>query len=287
MRTWKAAAVALLVVVGSLGLAPPGTAEAAPAQTGSRCSGSLVLTCTRNTTTLWTGALGITPRQVHWQVPTGTPPEGGWPAVVIFSPSLYSAEVAWSASRARPAGAYHQTKTFKELLDNGYAVLTPESHLGGFTFWDTNVPGVAYDTSPDRYFVDDILDALGGETFGSVDTDRLFATGMSSGGYMTSRMAVSHAGSFQALAVQSASYADCLGPLCSVPQNLPGDHPPTLFLHGRLDPIVPVGTMYPYRDRLDGQGTPTRTVLDWKLHAFLPAAPTEITAWFEAWDPGR
>jgi dienelactone hydrolase len=289
MRRWKivpavlALAGAAIMPAGPAGAAPDAAAPAAV----SRCHGSFSLTCERNTTTVLTGVTGIVPRQVHWQVPTGTAPAGGWPAVVMYSPSLYSAQLAWSASRLLPAGAYYETATIKALLDAGYAVLTPESHLAGFTFWDTTVPGLDYDIAPDRYFVDDILDQIGAGTFGSLDSGRLFATGMSSGGYMTSRMAVSHAGTFQALAIQSASYATCLGPICPVPSDLPDDHPPTLFLHGLIDPVVPIWTMYPYRDRLNAQGTPTRTVVDaFAPHAFLRAAPGEIVTWFQAHDPG-
>jgi len=112
--------------------------------------------------------------------------------------------------------------------------------------------------------------------FGYLDYKRKFATGISSGGYMTSRMAVSYAGSFifsflffkkkknshfnslllnillgefLSLAVAAGSYATCAGPLCVVP-NLPLNHPPTLFLHGGLDPIVPQFTMETYADKL-------------------------------------
>jgi poly(3-hydroxybutyrate) depolymerase len=290
MRCWRiaVAALALATATAALPAAPAAATATGAAQTaGSRCHGSFALTCDRRTETLLTGVTGIAPRQVHWQVPTGTPPAGGWPAVVMFSPSFYSAQLAWSATRLLPAGAYYETATIKALLDGGFAVLTPESHLAGFTFWDTNVPGLDYSIAPDRHFVDDILDEIDDGTFGPVDAGRLSATGMSSGGYMTSRMAVSHAGEFQALAIQSASYATCAGPLCSVPGDLPDDHPPTLFLHGRIDPVVPMFTMVPYRDRLDAQGTPTRTVVDpWALHAFLPVAPGEIVAWFRAHDPG-
>ena len=294
MTRWRKAAAALTVAAATAVLAvqpagATGTGAGADAAVGaaSRCRGSFVLTCERNTETLLSGITGIAPRDVHWQVPTGTPPPGGWPAAVMFSPSLYSADLAWSASPLLPAGAYHETATIRSLLDGGFAVLTPESHLEGFTFWDTNVPGVHYPVSPDRRFVDDILAEIGRGTFGPIDTGRLFATGMSSGGYMTSRMAVSHAGTFRALAIQSASYADCLGPLCSVPDDLPADHPPTLFLHGLIDPVVPIWTMYPYRDGLAAQGTPTRTVVDpLAAHAFLRAAPGEILAWFRAHDPG-
>jgi dienelactone hydrolase len=291
MRRWRILALAVLTAVASLGVVPAGPAGAADAAAAaaatSRCSGSFTLTCARHTKVLLTGALALTPRDVHWQVPVGAPPAGGWPAVVMYSPSLYSADLAWSASRLLPAGAYYETATIKNLLDHGYAVLTPESHLAGFTFWDTNVPLLNYDVAPDRYFVDDIVAGIGNGTFGPLNRNRLFATGMSSGGYMTSRMAVSHRGTFKALAVQSGSYANCLGPICSVPGDLPDDHPPTLFLHGIIDPIVPIATMYPYRNGLDAQGTPTRTVTSlFATHEFLPAAPAEILAWFQRWDPG-
>jgi dienelactone hydrolase len=285
MRRWRLLVAALTVMVASLGVLPVGPAHASTAAAAaSRCSGSFTLTCERNTTVLHPG-LGF-PRDVHWQVPVGQAPAGGWPAVVMYSPSLYSADLAWSASRLLPAGAYYETATIRALLDNGYAVLTPESHLEGFTFWDTNVPLLDYSIAPDRFFVEDILANIAAGTFGPIDSGRLFATGMSSGGYMTSRMAVSHAGEFQALAIQSASYANCLGPLCSVPGDLPDDHPPTLFLHGVIDPVVPIWTMYPYRNGLDAQGTPTKTVTSLlNGHSFLAAAPGEILAWFQAHDP--
>lgn len=288
MRRWRAL-LAGIVVAGAIGLGPVTAADAAPSSRCTTRSGLLTssISCSRTETRLWTGRLGITPRDVHWQVPVGTPPPGGWPAVVSFSPSFYSAEIAWTASSLLPQGAYHSAATIKALLDAGFAVIAPESHLEGFTFWDTNVPLLDYGSSPDRYFVEDILAAIEDGTFGPIDPDRLFAMGMSSGGYMTSRMAVSHRGRFQALAIQSASYATCIGPICNVPSNLPADHPPTLFLHGKADLVVPILTMYPYRDRLRAQGIETRTVTStFAGHEFLPSAPGEIVSWFRAHDPG-
>jgi poly(3-hydroxybutyrate) depolymerase len=114
-------------------------------------------------------------------------------------------------------------------------------------------------------------------------TPRLYATGISSGGYMTSRMAVSYAGMFRALAIASASYATCLGAVCSVPSVLPGDHPPTLFLHGTIDTIVPIETMRPYHERLEAQGIATDVDEDPTAgHQWLDDSPERITAWFEA-----
>ena len=113
------------------------------------------------------------------------------------------------------------------------------------------------------------------------DTTRLYATGISSGGYMTSRMAVSYEGMFRALAIQSASYATCAGPLCVGP-SLPEDHPPTLFLHGTLDATVPQYTMELYYDDLLELGVPTRKVVDPVAgHEWIDSAPAEVLRWFQ------
>ena len=62
---------------------------------------------------------------------------------------------------------------------------------------------------------------------------------------MTSRMAVSYPGLFRALAVHSASM-----PLAarSASSRAAGRHPDLVFLHGLLDPIVPLPTMESYRN---------------------------------------
>jgi predicted esterase len=68
-----------------------------------------------------------------------------------------------------------------------------------------------------------------------------------------------------------------------VPRNLPADHPPTLFLHGEQDVVVPIGTMRDYADELQDQGIDVRVVTDpSEGHAWLPAAPTELRDWFLA-----
>jgi len=107
------------------------------------------------------------------------------------------------------------------------------------------------------------------------------STGISSGGYMTSRMAVSYQGEFLALGVCAGSYATCAGPLCIVPNNLPSDHPPTLFLHGLLDITVPLFTMEAYEEKLRDQGTLTRKVIDpFASHAWVNGSAIEVLNWF-------
>lgn len=88
---------------------------------------------------------------------------------------------------------------------------------------------------------------------------------------MTSRVAVSMTKFFRAVAVESGSYMICGGPACEVPgsvkcrdsgpDHLPLNHPPTLFLHGLVDPVVPYWTMELYFAALKNQQTPTEKVL--------------------------
>jgi poly(3-hydroxybutyrate) depolymerase len=168
----------------------------------------------------------------------------------------------------------------KALLDRGYAVIAPNALDDGATYWQTNIPPYAtsWDGCADDELVDAMLAAMADGSFGALDPARRYAMGMSSGGYMTSRMAVSYAGTFRALAIASASYATC-GQFCSVPA-LPADHPPTLFLHGADDTLVPVAQMVKYRDAL---GAKASSEIDGDAgHAWLAIGRTAIPAFFDA-----
>ncbi len=226
-------------------------------------------------------------REVHWQVPNGAPPASGWPIAIMFQGSLFTSELTWLGTIDGPFGMYYQVLTLKRLLDAGYAVLTPEAHAEGSTFWDTNVPPFStnWELSPDHDFMLAIFDAIEQGAFGPLDLDTMYATGISSGGYMTSRMAVSYPGMFSALAVHSASYATCSGPVCLVPE-LDDQHPPTLLLMGGDDPIVPLFTAETYRDRLVEAGVENELVVDAQAsHEWIPAAPDAVLAWFESHPP--
>ena len=244
----------------------------------SRCEQTAeMITCPKLTV-----ELGPWMRDVHYQVPLGEPPAGGWPLVLMFQGSFFSAEATWTAAAILPFGAYNQTLVVKTLLDHGYAVVTPETKLDGGTFWDTNVPpySVAWETSEDHAFMLTIFAAIEDGTFGPLALDRWYATGVSSGGYMTSRMAVSYEGRFRSLAIAAGSYATCSGPLCEVPAQQ-ADHPPTLFVHGEVDATVPLATAVEYRDALAAAGVATRLVTDPdEGHGWIPAAPAEVLQWF-------
>jgi poly(3-hydroxybutyrate) depolymerase len=235
-------------------------------------------TCTTNSIVSVTN--GGDTRRVYWNTPSTPPPARGWPAVILYQGSFFGPSTSWNVSLAMDTafGGYYQVALIAKLLDRGFVVVQPEAP-GGIA-WSTN-NGADYDTSQDGAFIPALLDLIKGGKFGTVDTNRLYATGISSGGYMTSRMAVSYAGRFRALAIQSGSYATCLGPLCAIPPALPADHPPTLFLHGGADNIVPIATAKAYYDELVKQKIDAKFDEDPDAsHEWLSVAPDDVTTWF-------
>jgi len=253
---------------------------------GSRCAiDDLGVACAHETTTLDTGWSSLSLREVHHQTPRGEAPPDGWPVAVLFQGSIFSAETFWAALNTDAFGYMNQGLVVATLLDAGYAVVTPEAHLEGFTAWDTNIPpwSTNWDTSADHAFMTAIFGAIEGGTFGDLDPDRLYASGISSGGYMTSRMALSYPGRFRALVVHSGSWATCAGAVCTVPRSLPRDHPPVLFLHGEDDDVVPPETMESYLERLHDRGLEAdAVVVPGVRHAWIDGAGDRLLAHFDA-----
>ncbi len=224
----------------------------------------------------------ITDRDIAYQVPLGSPPATGWPAVVYYQGSFIPGAGAFSASVDASFGQYNLTLTIKALLDNGYAVIAPNATNAGNAFWGTNVPPSAtfWAGTPDDVLVKSMLDAISAGAFGPIDANRLYAMGISSGGFMTSRMAISYPGVFRALANHSGSYATCSA-FCFVPPSLPSNHPPMLFLHGNTDTIVPRSAVQPYLDALQSAGHEAQIVSDPDAgHEWLVTGPSDIPAWF-------
>jgi poly(3-hydroxybutyrate) depolymerase len=261
-------------------------AEGGDASASSRCTvEDDTIRCTRHTNVFDTGLGDYERREVHWQVPLGESPDDGWPAAILFQGSFYSSEQYWEGAEGALMGLYHRARTVKMLLEAGFAVITPEAQFNGTTYWNSNVApyATAWTTAPDHQFMLDIFDAIDRGELGEVDAGRLYAGGISSGGYMTSRMAEAYPGKFQALAIMSASYCWCAGSTCYVPASLPDNHPPTLFIHGQLDTVVPVWTMTPYEGGLSDDGVDTRVIIeDTAGHEWVEQAPEAIVEWFEA-----
>ncbi len=252
---------------------------------GSRCDETAEsLRCAHHTTVISPGGLGLGARAVHWQVPLGDAPDAGWPVVLMFQGSFFSADTFWDSTPSARFGGWSQAHVTRALLDQGFAVVTPKTRFDGNYYWDTNIVGLAdnWTSTDDHHLMLKIFEGIAAGTFGTLSVSQWYATGISSGGYMTSRMALSYPGKFRALAVVSASWATCGGSICSVPATLPTDHPPTLFMHGEKDAIVPISTMQGYADKLAAQGTGTKLVTDADAgHAWLGSAPGEVLGWFK------
>jgi dienelactone hydrolase len=228
---------------------------------------------------------GFIDRDVHMAVPAGDAPSTGWPTVVYFQGSLASAELAFTGRTDDLAGQFELAETVQALLDAGFAVVAPEVLGEGSTYWQTNIAPAStfwsgtYDDSLMLELLAQFDDDDG--DFGHVDTNKLFAMGISSGGFMTSRMAVSYAGRFKALAIHSGGYAWC-STACVLP-GMPEDHPPTLFVHGADDVIVLPAIMQMYADALDDDGVEVDVQLvEGGAHAWLAPAVTSVPAWFLA-----
>lgn len=236
-------------------------------------------------------------RQVRWQVPEGTPPAGGWPVVFYYmgtTPAGSSLVNPFVQSASASFGSVYATRAIHELLDDPnntgrkYAVIAAEAPLNnGMQFWHTNAVQ-PYSASADYCFFPAFFSAISGGSYGAAsqyNMGRRFAFGISSGGYNTSRMAVTFnsGGNFKALAIVAASYATCAGPSCSVPSTLPANHPPTKFWHGTADNTVPISTMRPYHDRLVARGVPAAKVEHGGGHAFTShiLGTTGIRNWFD------
>ncbi len=215
-------------------------------------------------------------RDVKYQVPEGTPPAGGWPVVVMYQGSFFPVE--FSRTQGLPFGGYYEVKVIEKLLNNGFAVIAPDAGID--FFWETNLP-VIYELTADYLYLNRLFQEIAAGKFGPINPNKKFATGISSGGYNSSRMAVSYQGQFKALVVQSGSYATCSGPICIVPSTLPSNHPPTYFIHGFVDLVVPWWSMDLYYDKLLKQGIPTGRYTEALAgHEWVPASADKVYAWF-------
>ncbi|HMJ16009.1 MAG TPA: hypothetical protein VK524_31550 [Polyangiaceae bacterium] len=206
---------------------------------------------------------------------------------------------AWNVSVpiSREFGGYYQVATVVALVSAGYTVIQPAARRRpvGY-FWDTNagIPlgsawGTASSPGPDRQLMNALVAQLqpGASLFGPIDIHHVYAMGISSGGYMSSRIANEYAGGinanstvkvtskpFRAVAIQSAAYQNCSNRASptgffncvqhTAAANLPTNHPPTFFLHDDTnEPIVDFATADAYYGKLGMQfptGNPVYTV---------------------------
>lgn len=220
-------------------------------------------------------------RQLLWSAPDG---EGPFGVALLFQGSSTPPVTYFEGTEGEPFGGIEQVRLTAELLDAGWIVVAPATWAGGLTWWNTNVAPWVDDwgSSPDAAMISTLFDELDGGTFGDVDPTRIVAAGVSSGGYMTSRMAIEHPDRLARVVIAAGSYATCLGAACTVPATLPEEHPPTLFLHGGADDVVPLSTMEPYADGLAAAGVDVDVEVEEDFgHGWIDGAAELAVAWFE------
>ena len=224
-------------------------------------------------------------RALHLALPVGPAPANGFPLVIAFQGSGFKGELYFTSNRFMPFGGQYQGQVTRRLLEEGFAVLAPDAKVNGNLFWDTNQPsGIAdWEATDDHALMLEILARVDDQRLGNLDESKLYAMGISSGGYMTSRMAISYPGRFTKLAIVSASYATCGGSLCLLPDELPEDHPPTYFFHGVADAVVPIFTARWYFEQLEEEGFETRFFEEgFAGHRWIESSVTELPRFFLA-----
>lgn len=292
-----AAVSAVLLAAATLAVtAWPGRAEAA------RCSadgdGNWSCSYNKRYNYYWCGAYYI-PRAVRWQVPEGTPPPGGWPVAFYYAgtqPTDF--DHAFDRDMDEAFGLGYEPRIIHELLDDPfltgkkYAVMVadPPSSGGWVQAWHTNMV-YPYSASCDAQFFPDFFGEIKNGSYGSssqYNMNRRYAYGISSGGFNSSRMAVTYnsgtgnANTWKALGILAASYATCSYSCGTIP-TLPANHPPTKFWHGQNDPLVPLTTMLAYYDKLVQGGFTTQKLEHPGGHEFTAdtIGASGIKAWFD------
>lgn len=239
------------------------------------------------------------PRAVRWQVPEGTPPPGGWPVAFYYAgtqPTDF--DHAFDRDQDEAFGMGYEPQIIHELLDDPYLtgkkyavfVADPPASGGWVQAWHTNVVH-PYSASCDAQFFPDFFGEIKSGNYGlasQYNMNRRYAYGASSGGFNSSRMAVTYnsgsgnANTWRALGIVAASYATCSYSCPSIP-TLPANHPPTKFWHGQNDPLVPLTTMLAYYNKLASGGFTTQKIEHPGGHEFTAdtIGPSGIKAWFD------
>ncbi len=202
------------------------------------------------------------------------------PVVLLFQGS--ATPIEFSRHKNDRFHTYYELETIENLLNHGYAVIVPRPTLN--LVWDTNLfPwSMNYQSTADYAFMLKILNYISDGSFGNLDAKHIYAAGFSSGGYQSSRMAITFPEQIRAVAIQSASYATCVGFMCWVGL-IPDNHPPTLFLHGRQDDVVPISTMKKYAQALLKKNIPFSIWVDeHQGHEWSIEAPQKILNWFDS-----
>jgi len=207
--------------------------------------------CAKNSLEMETLTHNGEDREYFLYLPDGAAPESGMPLLFNFHGfgGTSESQLDWS--------------DFRSLADaHGVLLVYPQgTELDGTTHWNSGLPGPDNKSSADDF---GFIEALIGELSAShsVDTDRIYATGYSNGGFMNYSLACYHSDVFAAIAPVASTMLNDFEGDCA-----PTRPVPVLSANGTSDGVVP------YNGGTEGfQAIPD--VLDyWVSHNNIGAAP--------------
>ena len=123
---------------------------------------------------------------------------------------------------------------FRDIADTeGFLLVHPEGTLSnGNQFWNVGFPGTTSSTIDDVGFTEALIDELANSY--AIDLDRVYATGMSNGGFMSFLLACQLSEKIAAVASVTGSMTPGTFNDCNA------QHPtPVLQIHGTNDSVVP------------------------------------------------
>ena len=232
---------------GTTPTSPPDTTPATPPSAGASCSGKEALSGDLD----WTLKVGGVDRTVHVHVPKGYDATRAWPVVLNFH--------GYTSNGAEQNLLAHMNDKADAVT---FISVHPEG-TGSTPSWNAGAccGDAAANATDDVGFVGKIIDEL--ESKLCVDAHRVFATGMSNGGFLSHRLACE-------LSARIAAVAPVAG-LLAIPTCNP-TRPMSVFqFHGTLDPLVPydgsptmgfpsvLQTMAGWATRTGCSGTPRET----------------------------
>jgi polyhydroxybutyrate depolymerase len=235
---------------GTTPTAPVDTTTPTPPTPGASCTGKEALQGPRDLD--WTLKVGGVDRTVHVHVPKGYDATKASPVVLSFH--------GYTSNGAQQNLLAHMNEKADAVT---FIAVHPEG-TGTTPSWNAGAccGDAAANATDDIGFVGKIIDEL--ESKLCVDAHRIFATGMSNGGFLSHRLACE-------LSTRIAAVAPVAG-LLAIPTCNPTRPTSVFHFHGTLDPLVPY-------DGSPTMGFPSvlQTMSGWATRTGCSATPRETS----------
>jgi predicted esterase/predicted secreted protein len=227
-------------------------------------------------------------RKVYLAMPKGDCPEKGWQVAILLHGRGQTPGV-WFGEGLLAQG---DQKLFPPLiLESGLVVMAPEAlepFEKGIRQWDffhKILPN-----SKDLTFFNALFQWMQGNRDIKFDLSKIYVIGISSGGFMASRLAQVFPENWEGIVVIAAGNADSFPRIPSFPidnnplsHKLSSEHPPTLIIHGDKDRIIPFAYGERYYQDLKQAGVNTEMlVMTNEGHRWPAQFHENIIQWLQA-----